>query len=89
MKENSDKNVIVTAPTGSGKTEAGLLWSGNNKCIFVLPLKTAINAMYERIGKTILHNDNLDSRLALLHSDTQTYYLTNKDDNTDIDNVLT
>lgn len=52
-------------------------------------IKTAINAMYERIGKTILHNDNLDSRLALLHSDTQTYYLTNKDDNTDIDNVLT
>lgn len=89
MQENSDKNVIVTAPTGSGKTEAGLLWAGNNKCIFVLPLKTAINAMYERIGKTILHNNNLDSRLALLHSDTQTYYLTNKDDNTDIDNVLT
>lgn len=89
MQKNSDKNVIVTAPTGSGKTEAGLLWAGNNKCIFVLPLKTAINAMYERIGKTILHNNNLDCRLALLHSDTQTYYLTNKDDNTDIDNVLT
>lgn len=89
MQENSDRNVIVTAPTGSGKTEAGLLWAGNNKCIFVLPLKTAINAMYERIGKTILHNDNLNSRLALLHSDTQTYYLTNKNDNTDIDNVLT
>lgn len=89
MQENSDKNVIVTAPTGSGKTEAGLLWAGNNKCIFVLPLKTAINAMYERIGKTLLHNNNLDSRLALLHSDTQTYYLTNKNDNTDIDNVLT
>ena len=46
--ENREKNIIVTAPTGMGKTEAGLLWCGDNKCFFVLPLRTAINAMYER-----------------------------------------
>mgnify|MGYP006877193999 FL=1 len=32
-----------------GKTEGGLRWIGNHKGFFVLPLKTAINAMYDRI----------------------------------------
>lgn len=71
---NSDNNIIVVAPTGSGKTEAGLLWAGNNKCFFVLPLKTAINAIYERIKNNIIQNDKTDERVAILHSDMQSYY---------------
>lgn len=70
--ENTDKDIIVTAPTGMGKTEAGLLWCGNNKCFFVLPLKTAINAMYDRIKK--LSGDKYKERVALLHSDMRSYY---------------
>ncbi len=41
--ENTNKNIIVVANTGMGKTEAGLLWIGNNKGFFILPLKTAIS----------------------------------------------
>ena len=59
MMKNRDKNVIIIAETGYGKTEAALIWIGNNKGFFVLPLKTAINAMYSRIVKHII-KDNPD-----------------------------
>ncbi len=91
MLDNTNRNVIVTAPTGSGKTEAGLLWAGDNKCFFVLPLKTAINAMYERI-KGILGDKEIDTSLALLHSDMQSYYLADKTeehDRVNIDDLMT
>ena len=60
-----------------GKTEAGLLWCGDNKCFFVLPLKTAINAMYVRIKKLCGDNSQEDykERVALVHSDMKSYYL--------------
>ena len=75
--KNTDSNLIVTAPTGMGKTEAGLLWCGDNKCFFVLPLKTAINAMYVRIKKLCGDNSQEDykERVALVHSDMKSYYL--------------
>ena len=76
-RQNSGKNIIVTAPTGMGKTEAGLLWCGNNKCFFVLPLKTAINAMYERIKE--LCGEDYKHRVALVHSDMKAYYLKSLD----------
>jgi CRISPR-associated endonuclease/helicase Cas3 len=70
---NTDNNIVVTAPTGMGKTEAGLLWCGDNKCFFVLPLKTAINAMYDRIKA--LSGSEYKNRVALIHSDMKAYYL--------------
>ncbi len=70
--ENSEHNIIATAPTGMGKTEAGLLWCGDTKCFFVLPLKTAINAMYERIKK--MSGDGFKERVGLIHSDMRSYY---------------
>lgn len=86
---NRNENIMVTAPTGMGKTEAGLLWCGDNKCFFVLPLKTAINAMYVRIKE--LSNDEefedvYKSRVALVHSDMKSYYLKDANDkDTDYD----
>lgn len=73
MKDNSDKNIIAIAETGYGKTEAGLLWIGNNKGFFTLPLKSAINQIYERIRNKIVL-DNLEERVGLLHSDTLSEY---------------
>lgn len=72
--ENSQENILVTAPTGMGKTEAGLMWCGNNKCFFVLPLKTAINAMYDRIKH--LCGSDFVNRVAIIHSDMTSKYLT-------------
>lgn len=86
---NRNESIMVTAPTGMGKTEAGLLWCGDNKCFFVLPLKTAINAMYVRIKK--LANDVeaeelYKRRVALVHSDMKSYYLKDAyDKDTDYD----
>ena len=72
--ENSDENIIVVAQTGMGKTEGGLRWIGNHKGFFVLPLKTAINAMYDRIKKYILKND-VKEKLSILHSESLNYII--------------
>ena len=77
-KENSDKNIIAIADTGMGKTEGGFLWGGNNKIFFVLPLRTAINAMYKRFNKVIIKGENKEERVGLLHSNSLEYYLNNK-----------
>lgn len=80
---NRNENIMVTAPTGMGKTEAGLLWCGDNKCFFVLPLKTAINAMYGRIkelAKDVEVEELYKRRVALVHSDMKSYYLKDAND---------
>lgn len=79
--EHTNDNIIVTAQTGMGKTEAGLLWIGNNKGFFILPLKTAINAIYERVKKEVIQGEKLDERIGLLHSDTRAYYAFHDNEN--------
>ena len=73
-KENTDSNLILIGSTGLGKTEASLLWIGNNKGFYVLPLKTAINAMYRRIKNT-LYKDDYTENLGLLHGELENIYL--------------
>lgn len=72
--ERQNDNVIVVAQTGMGKTEAGFRWIGNHKGYFILPVRTAINAIYDRVKKTVLLNENIDTRLAILHSESLEYY---------------
>ncbi|WP_455035634.1 CRISPR-associated helicase Cas3', partial [Lachnoanaerobaculum gingivalis] len=73
-RDNTDSNLILIGSTGLGKTEASLLWIGNNKGFYVLPLKTAINAMYRRIRNT-LYKDDYTENLGLLHGELENIYL--------------
>ena len=45
---------------------------------FVLPLRTAINAMYKRFDEVIIKGENKEERVGLLHSNSLEYYLNNK-----------
>ena len=50
MKDNKDRNNVIIASTGIGKTEAALFWIGNNKGFFTLPLRVSINAIYDKLS---------------------------------------
>lgn len=75
--DNKEDNIIAIAQTGMGKTEAGLLWINDTKGFFVLPIRTAINAIYDRVRKDIIRNEKVEERLAILHSSSLEYYLRN------------
>lgn len=79
MKMNTDKNLIVIAPTGSGKTEASLLWMNGEKSFYTLPLKVSSNAIYLRIKENYEYKD-----VALLHSNAMAVYLREYNGNEDI-----
>ena len=72
--ENKETDIIAVASTGMGKTEAGLLWIGNQKGFFILPVRTAINAIYDRVKEEILQEEKVEERVALLHSEALEYY---------------
>ncbi|MYK19982.1 CRISPR-associated helicase Cas3', partial [Candidatus Poribacteria bacterium] len=61
--------LMLSAPTGSGKTEAALLWSNKNQCetlgnrvFYVLPYTASINAMYNRLQEFVS-----DEKIGVLH----------------------
>ncbi|WP_069133414.1 CRISPR-associated helicase/endonuclease Cas3 [Rhodohalobacter halophilus] len=66
-KSHTSKNVIAIAPTGSGKTEASLLWASNKKdwerIIYLLPTRVTSNAIFERLRDYFGKED-----VALIHS---------------------
>jgi CRISPR-associated endonuclease/helicase Cas3 len=69
---NTDKNIIVIAQTGMGKTEAALLWINEDKGFFTLPLRVSINAIYDRILSPQEINYHPEA-LGLLHSTSHDY----------------
>ncbi len=74
-KEHKNKNLILIAPTGYGKTEFAFLWSADNKFIYTLPLRSAVNQIFER-AKKIFGED----KVGLLHSDADVHLLEKEGD---------
>lgn len=70
MREKADSNVVIIAPTGSGKTEAALYWLNGEKGFYTLPLKVSSNAIYKRIREEYSFKD-----VALLHSESLQKYI--------------
>ncbi|WP_036737433.1 CRISPR-associated helicase/endonuclease Cas3 [Persephonella sp. IF05-L8] len=71
--ELRDKNVLLTASTGIGKTEFAINWIGKDKAFYTLPVRVSVNAMYERFNKIF------DKKVGLLHSDALFYGLKNSE----------
>ena len=80
MRDKCDKNLVVVAPTGMGKTEASLLWLNGEKGFYTLPYVVSSNAIYERIRDRYEYKD-----VAILHSDSMHYYFEDQVNETDSD----
>ncbi len=70
LSHNNKDNLILIAPTGCGKTEFAFLWSNGEKFFYTLPLRAAVEQIYER-AKNIFGED----KAGLLHSDADVYLL--------------
>lgn len=68
---HSKESAVLIAPTGSGKTEAALLWACNqgssekplSRLFYTLPYQASMNAMYDRLSQK-----SFPSRVGLEHS---------------------
>ncbi|MBO3444541.1 CRISPR-associated helicase Cas3' [Clostridium sp. CCUG 7971] len=67
-KENIDKNVLLIASTGMGKTETALIWINEDKAFFTLPLRVSINALFDRVADIKDSNGDEYKYAGLMHS---------------------
>lgn len=78
------QDVIAIAPTGSGKTEASLLWgvkSKRSKIIFLMPTMVTSNSIFDRLARSYFDKEYC----GLTHSNSDVYFAIN-DEFKDIDN---
>ena len=94
VQEQSSKvkgSAFLTSPTGSGKTEASLLWTDNNqnptkskRVFYLLPYTASINAMYQRLQNDFGNRD----LVGLLHGKSSYFlYKELSGDTTDYDSI--
>ncbi len=72
-------DVIAIAPTGSGKTEASLMWAAqfhSKKIIFCMPTKVTSNSIYERMREYYFN----PQVCGLSHSGASTYFALQEND---------
>ncbi len=70
LASQTEGSALLVAPTGSGKTEAALLWAGRQaelegqlpRLFYTLPYQASMNAMYDRLKKLFS-----DKQVGLLH----------------------
>ena len=77
--EHQNKNLILTAQTGMGKTEAALLWAGDKKTFFTVPLRVSLNALYDRVSLKMNYKN-----CGLLHSTSAHHLNENGDENWEV-----
>ncbi len=70
VEDLKEKNAILLAPTGMGKTEFSYLWSNGDKFFYTLPLRTAVNQIFGRTKKIFG-----EGKAGILHSDADVYIL--------------
>lgn len=66
--QNSEKNVILIASTGIGKTEAAMNWINGQKAFYLLGIRIAVNEMYKRFERIFGNN------VGLLHGETSYFF---------------
>jgi CRISPR-associated endonuclease/helicase Cas3 len=79
VRDNRDKNLVIIAPTGAGKTEAGFIYL-QRKGFFMLPYRVSANGIYMRV------EGMFRDYAGLLHSSALSYVLGREENREDIQN---
>ena len=72
VRDNRDKNLVIIAPTGAGKTEAGFIYL-QRKGFFMLPYRVSANGIYMRAEG--IFGNYFENYVGLLHSSALSHLL--------------